>query len=1310
MSDLYNENTGELVREVTCKITSVLNDNKYHIEFNGETFEGIAKDTSKKFELGDKVVVLIPTEESEDKVNYILRKSDEEEIDISESILEEEDKIDTTYLEKRYVSIKDYYKYFSGNTNSINITNNSNNSSIFCIDKEINKEINGYLSQQYNKIKFSCEIKAEETDNNFNYKEFYGITLVLPCLDSDKNSIEKEVMINSDNLYGNPYKLNDYSYQYSYFTFDENLKLDETKSIILKSYSENFNNNQYNIDIKNIQFSIGFDSISGINQYKLYIADNDVGKPDLINLKPELYLDGKKVETFENKKIFWCIEDFSINPESKFYLKNAGDGWCCINDYETSNNKIYYKSKFSYEIYNNSNNKVKCLIEDFNGKLLASNIYDNDLDNSTDFKVYINNCKHNIIPKDSGKITIIVEPLKEKSSLDITINRYDKNNKYIENSFTKMKKASIFNNIYFYELDSSCIDSKNTFKISIKRRHSILDSLISSKEENNLNILLNKELVLNVENNLMYKLEITNLDGSIHSVNYKYDSDNKSPMTSGYKGNSSFISEENRNINITYKLFDYDNKEINSDNLTQTWIIKNDLIKQISESNAEKIFTYTLNDDKDKEFTFKKSKQPSILLSVVYNGQEITKEANIYFCKEDECGTYGNSINVAVVPSNDYSYLESINDLSVNREQLTLAYYNSKLYYYSSLKNRFISEDEGKVRFYPIIWDNHKIVNPSNYEIKSIEVIDYYNENKDTMKKNANYTNSCIILDKFKDEYNGFTLTINKNNLPKLTKDLRIPSAIPYTTLEKVGEGKKLYKATYIEYPPEDMPWEETKEYVYYRRVDQYKDNSTDKYIIAENRLMELPCYQDENVNLIKIKINYNSKNYEYICPVNFWMSDIHPDLLPKYICYNESKEKEKGKYIYNIDESLEEVKQNLFNYKNNNNNKLNYDLAKYTYEYQNIISDFWEYKKYLYTSLHKDLSIDTISTRYLNEDNKDKEKTKGKFKEIAIGVTNKNNENTDKIESIKTNYTKKINEINNIKIPNYNNQLANFKEFCNHLCLKSWIDTLEEINNSVIAKNEMEFHITNIQNKINNLQNYLETNEQFENDKTYLYELNKEFIDKVEKIYAILQKDFISSEQPEEDFENLNDLSDIDYQWKQHEPDILSKYGIEITSILKQHIDWINESLILYRYFYNIFINFEHKNYLTKYKGVVDGLQKANAFLYNIGRYNKIYNAIDEATKNYESHIRLDRLYDFIKNLYSNYLQYICDIDENSNISISDKEASRYTKLLKELKDDENYYTDALNYCDRLLKKEIDYNMARYISSVNIENLEEEK
>ena len=37
MSDLYNENTGELVREVICKITSVLNDNKYHIEFNGET-------------------------------------------------------------------------------------------------------------------------------------------------------------------------------------------------------------------------------------------------------------------------------------------------------------------------------------------------------------------------------------------------------------------------------------------------------------------------------------------------------------------------------------------------------------------------------------------------------------------------------------------------------------------------------------------------------------------------------------------------------------------------------------------------------------------------------------------------------------------------------------------------------------------------------------------------------------------------------------------------------------------------------------------------------------------------------------------------------------------------------------------------------------------------------------------------------------------------------------------------------------------------------------------------------------------------
>lgn len=1382
MSELYNEYTGEITREVICKITSVLGEDKYQMDFGGQTIEGTAKNEGQKFEVGDNVIVLVPMEENT-KVNYILSKTEEESNipTIPNYEEEEEEEEVTTYLEKTYFPIKDY-KYdenisFLGNSSSTRQYIKINS-------RKTNEELNEFLSQQYNILKFSCNIKVDFTDNDFDHKEFYGVSLIIPCIDKDNNIVKKEIPINSDTLYGNPYRLNEYSYQYTYFTFEEGIKIDKNSHILLKFYSENFDNKKnYYISIKDIQFSIGFEAIKGSNQYKLYIKDTDETSPNLFILKPELYLDGVKIQVFDNKKILWFLEDYSVTPNSDTYVENAGISWRCVNGYSIANNKRQFKSQESYEINDEYFNRVKCLIENSEGRLLAYSIYTVGTEKGKDYcDVYVENHESKIIQKDSGYLNIIVKIKKRllywgwlSFTHTVTLLRYDKNNNYIENSkvymtrfksdseysYYRVEEKDYYNHIK-YGIDSSSIDTQNTFKINIQLG-----------QEN-----INKEFTLKIENNLMYKLEIINLDGTIHSVNYKFDISNKSPSAEGYNGNNDSLRD--KIIPITYKLYDYDGKEVQSVS-SQTWNIRNNFIESVG-GNTEKEFKYKIKDNVS--FTFEQSTKPSIILEVKYNEQTIRKEADIYFSKEGECGTYGDKVNFAVMPSNDYSLIDDINDESINREQLTLAYYQGKLYCYSALKGRYVSLEDEKIRFYPVLWDNHKIVNPSSFSSSvDIEVVDYEIDDTTKEKENDRYTNSCIKIDEVRDEYNGFTLSLrgdSKRKIGTLPTELskrnysnfddyygiRELEGINFhrTGTEETREDRYGVEEKYIDYSyyrtdrydhkdresiehcvinlrtGKSIPYKELlrkEEFKYqttgiffiptyttgYTYVVSHNDGSIGYYdsreyyladtgwlperIESKNRLIEMPTNLDENINIIKFKINYNKKSYEYNYPLNLFITTIHPDLLPKII--NDNEISKTG--ISNIDIGLlSKPNDELFG------SKFNYELAKYNYGFDgnyNYREDSFfpiptgpKYENFyigfnILESISKILPIASI--RYLYETAKDTSKLKGKFREIALGLDN-NNTNLGKLNNYIANTNNKIGTFNS-KLDLYNKQLNNFKSFCSSLKCNYWLEKLKEVNNCNITKDELVFYITDIKKQMTDLGNFLNLYEDIKNDEKYkLFELNEKYLKRVNEAYDNLIKKNYISEKDKMNFDKLDRLEGINYNWNEYEDYLSEKYDMSILSAIKQYISWIEKSIESYQYTYDIFIQFKNINFEKNYNTITKELDNSANILENENRYIKIYKAIKEAIKDYSSYNKLDELYSFIQNLYNNYLTDLCYL-KGDNIIISDKELAKYERLIKENSDAINYYKEAIDNCNDLLDKDKNnYYMARYISSINIE------
>lgn len=1275
---LYDNQTGSIAREVECEIITVLGDDKYEVTFADETFTAVAKITNDKYAVGETVVVGIPQSEEEDTI-YILKKVDKSEDTGSETTgseensTEEEEGLETA-LTNNFIPIEEF-KY----DNEIIMSNSYSDSSYKNISStplnDITK-LQSYLDQQYNILKLSCKIKTDIPNNlDTKYGE-YGIYFRFPII-KDGKSTYKEFYINSDTVYGNPYKFEEYVEQSIIYTWEEDIRYDikSQKFIQFYTYVKDFNGNtSYDVCyIKDITFSIGYMSSVISDTYNLYLSaeegiyftgNNGSSK----KITPILYFNNNKITDFDDKEIFWYREDYSVTPNDINFSKDAGIGWKCINPYTTTDNKNYYSSKNIIKIesvgYAAKENKIKCIIKNKNNKkILASNtiiIYNNSL-NSTILKLKVIKVDSSIIQRDFGNFKIkailnsssILRNNLPYSNISFKVSRYDKNNNYIEDNNIYFKYTSkILSTLEFEsnEISVNSIQDYNIFKINCHDKMS--DAIYN-----------NASIKIESNNIPLYRLEIIG-----DKKNYKYNFEGKSPMVTGNNIQHGGINIQESQV-LSYKLYDYKNEEI-AEEISQEWKVnKNSLIIEGSDTKG-KTFTFKLKDG----YNYDLANIKPIELIVKYKDITISKKADISFSLEGSEGTYGDKCAIRLVPAKDYPSIDYINNYYNESTPIRFAYYNNKLYYYDSTEQRYIAEDDQKIRFYPILWDSHNFIESSNYSVEC-SIVDSIKESQEDKEKDDNYTNACLKIDNYIDEYKGFTISLDKNKLNQIIdEDAIIKSKgylYDYTHDHSEYDDEDDYIGSHKCYvTSEKYPISEYYEGYLHLDASKYKLKKIgektyiyDPSIIStiDKKINNIVNDRKQNVNIIKIKISYNKNNYEYFCPIEFYNSEIHPEFLPTLKGYNEIYFKKDGENIIT------------------NNKNINY------YTYNQFITPANIFKT-LYLS--KDSYQYAEDDKYNNYNDISYSKNKRLFEENIYVLKNSLelfNLATNKKSSFENKKTSLI-LLNN----GYETSLKRLKNFANGFKINQWLETLKSIKTINISKNNLKDYANYIKNIMISINTFFENNSEIANDCQGLVNYNLESERKINEIVFLLEDLNLSSLLTKEellDFIEDTDLSGINYNWELYEEILTSKHEISDLIILKAYIDMLYNSIENYQIARSYFVNLQNNNYLNNYSDIREQLKLTSAFIEKEDKYKDIYKEITNILSLTDSVDNIDILYNFIENLYDTYLKYDFNNDNNKIITLKPEVMSIYENLINKNNNTINYYEEAKVYCDNIIK-----------------------
>lgn len=1302
-----------IMREVEATVILVLSENRYSVSYSDIVAVAVAKDTSKQYKIDDKVIILLPQSEN-DKDIYILHKVEEDE----EANTEEEEDLGPRI--SKYISVRDF-KY----NNEIILTNkysNSNYINFTTTPVDDAKEIKTLLDQQYNVVRISCKIKTLIPNYDITYGE-YGINFRIPVT-KDGKSYYKIFSINSNNAYGNPFNFDEYAEQNITFTWDKSEEFvipednisqqspkKSPKSPQFYCYVKDFSKNiEYNIcSIKDITISFGYMSSIMPNTYNLYLSCNEgIYFTENTNSKktitPVLYYDNKKVTDFTNKKVYWYREDYSVTPNDIAYIEEAGIGWRCVNDYTTADNKQFYTSKKDLEITSSSYvakaNKIKCIIKDESDKILASNtiiIYNNSI-YSTNFYLKIKNIDSSIVQSDVGTIklkayleydNIIGKTLtsllfgRDKS---FKIARYDKYNNYIDNlkvNFTA--KSSLIASFIEYESEDipvNIIQEKNTFRIAC-----------TNKSGNG--IYNNAEIDIKVANEPLYRLEING-----DKKNYKYNFAGKSPTTKGTHGGC-YISEGI--TPLTYTLYDYEGNKISlSDNkdITQTWAVNEKSLVKPQGDTDKPSFSYTLKDD----YNYNAATIKPIELIVKYKGVPfIRKKADISFSREPSEGTYGSSIMVGLVPAKDYPSLDYINNYFNNITPIRFAYYKNKLYYYDYVEGRYVPEDEQKIRFYPVIYDINNFIPSENFSMSSVEIIDTdktYDNEEDKLKDN-NYTNACLKIDNVIDKNYGFTISLKKEPTILGKNKLILDNAVDIYKYDDVqwvsneNENGETTGGQYVTYYiAEKEPvrkhflwwsWDYTEKIAYDSRIYGKEQIGEITYIyprkILENSTWTnyLTSNNDQNINIIKIKLNYNSKSYEYNCPIEFYHTEVHPEFLPTVTGLNELyfKKEENNKFSnyekpFNYDDnnqhiSPENIFSSAYNSKVVEEKPFNYvkEITKKVTIYPRIVND-----KYLTSGFSDDK---------LPEYNE----SKRQFEEIYFRLLYPE-ELLKLAENKKESFTSLK---NNLDKQNgvYLNELSNLQKFASAYKAKDWLNILTNIKTLKISKDNLNIYVQNLLALTNNIDDCFQSDKIFTELCKPLIEYNLDFKKKLEMLLLDLSfNDYTTILKLDSD---LDDFSNIDYEWEKYSSLLISNYEtidlVEITSL----IELVYEEIEKYQQARLNFLGLPKSEYEKQYGDIKDSLNSMNENIKDIKKYGKIYNRIKQNAQYLESINNTDISYDVINTLYDSYLKVLFDKQDDDSIILKPERQFIYENLINKNNKTISYYNEAIKYCSDLIK-----------------------
>lgn len=679
---------------------------KYKVQYQDSTFYAYSNNFSTIYTEGMEIYILIPANDmSRDK-----------------TILGSVEKLGSNYISE--VTKEESFEINGNNCINFNGAFNlcsyqTTNKILYSKEDNINflrlnlKDIENYIKDTSSliisaKVKTNLPIEQQYSGN-------YGLLYELIFEDNASGElITKNYILDINQFEGNPYKISIFKKQYGIFNIDsKNFKYINKISLFCYGFPNQEDGKSEDIFIKDLGLFCGNPlsqedltscSLSFVTPQGTYFDNNDLDSATR-TLQAQVKVKGKAIDVNSQKlPYYWFVEDNSVDSSSPKYCSYGGNGWRCLNNYNTieknGNTSIeWVPADYTYTIKKSDNEakevKYKCVV-----------IYNSSLSLLREITITNYSSNYNIsIVSDGGNqfyydighptLTCLVNGREElDSSYSYQWAEIDNNNNFstlnetlalneqyhsLYQEYEELKKA-IAAEIKFEEANKEKIaeyltDLKSYEKIIRVERNKIINLQINkitnfstykcSVYKNGIYIGTSSIIIKNsLDKKEGYQLIINN-----GTQIFKYDESGVAP-TSSSLANPQVI------LPLTFSIYDDLGNLIEEENLKGSkikWTVPaEDTLLEISdiysplEENSYKIIENesSLNYSIRNNYDIKKSNN-NIKLEVIYKDMILTADTNFTFTKEGNPGTNGTAFVCKIMPNTqdkDFGYPMVLNN------------------------------------------------------------------------------------------------------------------------------------------------------------------------------------------------------------------------------------------------------------------------------------------------------------------------------------------------------------------------------------------------------------------------------------------------------------------------------------------------------------------------------------------------------------------------------------------------------------------------------------------------------------------------
>ena len=657
---------------VECLIESIVDSKNgiYNVKYLSNTLSVTASNPSLKYNIDDKVYVLIP-EGNMNNPKFIIGLVSSQK---GESHVDEDYQTDYIQItDNLFTSLSEGIELCSYKTETIDL-NNPLDPNIF--PSNFTDIISNYLNN-YNAFALSMFVKTSLPLEQQKAMGDYGLQFMLPFIrneeDGTQTSLDIYYSINTDNIFGNPYNLSEGVKQTIYFDIDENLIYDINRKPRIVCYIKDFIQSEeekpYDVVLSNFSLNI-VQKIPEENKtgYYLYLTASE--GPFFLNssskktkiITPHLLLNNEEV-TFEGADCYWFEEDVNIIPSSSDYTKLGGIGWKCLNQSDGSN---YVTNVYTQEVAASDimvAKRYKCLLQ-YNNTNIKGEIVFRNFETKATVNLYLKN--GSTFPKGS-LVDLVCEvnftDEENKYLYDYAWARYDEKGKYLDNNFYQViNQKGLYNssNVRIGDMieilfdTNKMNDSLNTIYCSAFIIDSGKKKLIETKS---LNIKLeDKQFRLVIEND---------------NIAYNYDADGDSPLSSAEYYDRPISSKIKAITPLSFRIYKDTGVELNELEYRQcsvSWYVPKKSMFELSEDiikDAEINDDYYIVSGQGRvELDYLIARRfnydvlhSNILLKVVFGDLSFEQSATIRFVKDGMSGTNGTKFTASLF-YNNYLYGE----------------------------------------------------------------------------------------------------------------------------------------------------------------------------------------------------------------------------------------------------------------------------------------------------------------------------------------------------------------------------------------------------------------------------------------------------------------------------------------------------------------------------------------------------------------------------------------------------------------------------------------------------------------------------